>query len=134
MLIPIDAAWVIQNECSKLDYIKRVSCDPALDFEGDLPFCLIEQTGGVTTSLVTDMHYLSFDLYADTYANAKAIACKLIGYLRSLVSDKIGNDEIGYCTIYKVESDIPRDNPDPQLPQIPRVSFDVNLTTRIKEK
>lgn len=132
-MIPIDISWALQDTLSKNLNFAKFSCDPANDFEQDLPYVLIQSTGGLTQNIVVDLYYVSFDVYAEQWAQATATATKVIGFLRSLVQEYIGNDEMGKVVVYDVDCDMLYDNPDPDLPTVPRVTFNVDIATRTKE-
>lgn len=103
------------------------ACLPIPDDLGKhLPMVIIERFGGSRTSHVIDDHTVGLDIYAkhlDDAMRAANCLCNSIELLRDtdgLTADYLDSEV----------STIPYTNPDPERPDLSRVSFSISVSTR----
>ena len=90
-----------------------------------LPHIHVVQTGGYTGSMVIEMHYVDFDVYAETSADAMETASSLCNWVRGLAGSVVG------AICYESEiSTLPYHNPDPRHSTLSRVTFKAQISTR----
>ena len=96
------------------------------DLGADLPYVVVERLGGTRDSIVVDTHQVGIDIWANDWAEAQAAANTIVGLVSAL--PWLTPSEAEY-----LDADIiahPYNNPDPDHPDIPRVSITAQVSTR----
>lgn len=94
------------------------------------PWVCVWRTGGTRRAYVQDVHNLSIDCYAKTWASAATLASDTMGAITDLEGQTIGG-----VPCYEVSvMTLPYNNPDPSRPDVPRVTFAVQLATRVEHE
>lgn len=100
-----------------------------LDYADNLPYILIERTGGNLTDRVINSHAVSFDVWAETWAQATEINSELNSTILSLE-----NKMLDGVPVYAIEiQSMGYNNPSVDYPTLARVSQNYIITTRTKE-
>lgn len=120
-LRPIDIADAIQQALNAAN-IRSGAAPLPRDIPD--PFCFVVPTGG-TSQGVIDSHSVSVDVYASTDASATNAALDAIKEIRGMESKSYLDS-----FVYGVETGIPYNNPDPDHPTMPRVTFLLTIRTR----
>lgn len=97
------------------------------DLGTTLPYARIERLGGIRNSLVVDEHDVAVDVWADDWASAQEAANKVVGLLCGL---PYADDELDHDYMDAYINALPYNNPDPDHPDLPRVSFNATVTAR----
>ncbi len=92
----------------------------------NLPLVIPERVGGTRYSMVVDAHNVAFDVYAPTWGEAQEAAGHVVAAVSELPyrSDTVGSYRETQITTH------PYNNPDPEHPDIPRVSVNAQVITR----
>lgn len=90
------------------------------------PFTVIQRTGGATASKVLDAHDVSFDCYAQRWDEAMDAASDVCGLVHALEGLDVGG---AYCFRSQLRT-LPYNNPDPNRPDLARVTLSAVLTFR----
>lgn len=93
-----------------------------------LPYCTAERTGGNRASQVVDTHAVSFDTWAGTWAEANDAAQGI--FARALALPTTPGTSVAWLAV-SVDG-MPYDNPDPDRPDLPRVTFSLRLTCKAR--
>lgn len=93
-----------------------------------LPHIHVERTGGFTMDMVMENNMVDFDVYAQDPADAMTVASDLCAWARNLSESVVGS----FCYASEVTT-LPYHNPDPRHPNIGRVTFKTQISTRTKE-
>lgn len=124
---PIDAEGMVQAYLAQLGFDCSATPLPP-DFAERLPFVYITRTGGQTYHVAADLHMLSFDVYAPTWAQAMDAAGNAVEAVRSMRGLYTGGVQF-----YVPNVNMPYNNPDPNHADVPRVTFTATLTASGKE-
>lgn len=92
----------------------------------NLPLVIPERIGGNRSSMVIDAHSVAFDVYASTWAEAQEAA----GYVVSAISELPYRSDLVGAYYQSTITTLPYNNPDPEHPDIPRVSVNAQVLTR----
>lgn len=96
------------------------------DLGKKLPYAVVYGVGGFKNSRVADVHAVSIDVYGRTWARAMDAANKLSGIVEELQDiDELTVDYLGTAI-----TALPYNNPDPDHPDLPRVTFAADVTIR----
>ena len=88
---------------------------------------VIYRTGGTEQTFVSENHYVYFDVYHETDAQAMELANTLTGEVRELVGEFLGDVP---CYTSEVTT-LPYLNPDTRHESLSRVSFGAEISTRL---
>lgn len=124
---PIDAEGMVQAYLAQLGFDCSATPLPP-DFAERLPFVLVTRTGGQTYHVAADLHIMSFDVYAPTWAQAMDAAGDAVEAVRSMRGLFTGGVQF-----YVPDCNMPYNNPDPNRADVPRVTFTATLTASGKE-
>ena len=92
------------------------------------PHVHVVRTGGFTSDLVVETHYVDFDVYAADQADAMKEASNMCELVRNLEGQTIGT-----CPCYSSEiTTLPYGNPDPRHPTIGRATLKAQILTRTR--
>lgn len=94
------------------------------------PHVHVVRTGGYTTGLVIELNSVDFDVYAADQADAMKSASNLCALVRSLAGTNVNGAE---CYASEVTT-LPYNNPDPRHPNIGRVTFKAQISTRVRRE
>lgn len=122
---PIDVEAAIVDFASSLGL--RIAAYPVpRNLGSSLPFTVIQRTGGSTASKVLDSHDVSLDCYAARWDEAMEAASDVCGMIHEMDGYEVGG---AYC--YKTQlRTLPYNNPDPNRPDLARVTFSAVVTFR----
>lgn len=122
--MPIDIEDAIQGVLNGIDGITAGASPLPRDFAASLPYAMPVRTGGNTENVI-DTHSVSVDVYAATWAEATNAAALCLKAIRGMeLNSFLGS----FC--YQVSANLPYNNPDPDNPTIPRVTFLTTIKTR----
>lgn len=124
---PIDAEDMVQARLNA-DGLNASAVPLPDDYDERLPFALVTRTGGQTYHTAADMHVVSIDVYAGTWAAATEAASKAVESVRALA----GRYHDG-VQVYRVDCDMPYTNPDPAHLEVPRMTFAATVEASGKE-
>lgn len=91
-----------------------------------MPLTVLQRTGGSTASKVLDAHDISFDCYAVRWDEAMELANDVCGFIHSLEGQNVGGI---MCHRSQLRT-LPYNNPDPNRPDLARVTLSAVLTLR----
>lgn len=126
ILKPIDIDDALQSYINTSSADLTASAIPLpRDFKSHLPFVVFQQVGGLRRTEVIDNHTVACDVYANSWACAQSSAGDVVGLLERLAGLTLSNVQV-----YSVSFNLPYNNPDPNSPDTPRVSFNFQITTK----
>lgn len=94
----------------------------------DLPYCTVERTGGNRTAQVVDTHAVSFDVWAGDWGAANDAAQELFARVAALPT----TPGTSVAWLAATADAMPYNNPDPDRPDLPRVTFSARLTCKAR--
>lgn len=92
------------------------SSAPPLPPDLKAPLYQFARTGGASSDLVSDSHNVRVHVYGDTWEEAQILANRCVGWMKGVQFSDNPVNSVGIMTL-------PYNNPDPNHPTIPRVSF-----------
>lgn len=127
-LYPVDIADAIRAQIAAITGFSASAVPLSPDFEDNLPYMLVTTVGGSIQD-VFDSHVVDVHCYAPTWVEATRAAMASIRKCRELEGKTLasGLDE---TVVYRVKCNLSYDNPDPEHPTVPRVTFELTITTR----
>jgi len=90
-----------------------------------LPYTCVFTTGGTRSDIICDMHSMDLDTWDETWAKAMARACELVGLLTGLEGSTVNG--VSYARV--LITGLPYANPDPDRPDLARVTFSAQVIT-----
>lgn len=125
-LAPVDVETEVPRDLST--YLEGFQCfGPPVpqDLGEALPCLCVSRIGGYERDIVVHDHYLSIDVWADTWPDAMDAACAAAGELRAMPFRETPHQ---YLSVQITT--MPYDNTDPRHLDIPRCTFAATVTMR----
>lgn len=121
----------IDIEGAVVEFAARKSFDAAAypvprELGQRIPLTVVQRTGGATASKVLDAHDVSFDCYAAKWDEAMDLACEACGLVHSMEGEVLEGRRVHRTQLRT----LPYNNPDPNRPDLARVTFSASLTVR----
>ena len=126
MIVTVDIETALAEKLATDKYSASAHAIPAT-LGATLPHIHVVRTGGYTSDMVIDTHYVDFDVYAADQADAMKEASNLCAWVRDLVGQTVGSP----CYAAEI-STLPYGNPDPRHPNIGRATFKAQIVIRTR--
>lgn len=101
---------------------------PPVPADLSAPHAVVYRTGGHRVALVIDRNQISVDVYGPTWGQAMSACAQAVATVQRMGGEVIDGVQLGGVWI----NTLPYNNPDPDHPTIPRVTFAAEIITKAR--